>query len=51
MKTDVLYQNLQRLPAVLQQEVSDFVGFLLTKYSVQDMSLKPRAGCMKAPSP
>jgi hypothetical protein len=32
MNTDTLYQNVQRLPVSLQQEVSDFVGFLLAKY-------------------
>ncbi|GHT95948.1 hypothetical protein FACS1894141_5460 [Spirochaetia bacterium] len=56
MKTATLYQNVQRLPASQQQEVSDFVSFLLNKYPLQDVSgqkssgylvRKPRAGCMK----
>ncbi|MFP3043193.1 DUF2281 domain-containing protein [Treponema primitia] len=49
MKTDALYQNVQRLPVSLQQEVSDFVGFLLAKYptSAGQSDRKPRAGCMK----
>ena len=50
MKTAALYQNVQRLPASLQQEVSDFVSFLLNKYSPQEAvqgAVKPRAGCMK----
>jgi hypothetical protein len=46
MKTAVLYQNVQRLPDSLQQEVNDFVNFLLNKYSTQNV-IKPRAGCMK----
>jgi hypothetical protein len=45
METAGLYQNVQRLPASLQQEVSDFVSFLLSKYPVPDV--KPHAGCMK----
>jgi hypothetical protein len=46
METAALYQNVQRLPTSLQQEVSDFVSFLLTKYPAQD-ARKPHAGCMK----
>jgi hypothetical protein len=50
--------KIERLPVSLQQEVSDFVSFLLNKYlqqeaeqeagqeAVQD-AVKPRAGCMK----
>jgi hypothetical protein len=45
METAALYQHVQRLPASLQQEVSDFVSFLLNKYPAPDV--KPRAGCMK----
>jgi hypothetical protein len=50
MTTAILYQNVQRLPASLQQEVSDYVVFLLNKYSPKDLAqnaLRPRAGCMK----
>lgn len=45
MNIAALYQDVQRLPNSLQQEVSDFVGFLLNKYPTEDV--KPRAGCMK----
>jgi hypothetical protein len=38
--------KIERLPVSLQQEVSDFVSFLLNKYQQQD-AVKPRAGCMK----
>jgi hypothetical protein len=49
MKAAALYQNVQRLPDSLQQEVSDFVSFLLNKYPTRDIDkpTKPRAGCMK----
>ncbi|MHC6201885.1 type II toxin-antitoxin system VapB family antitoxin [Breznakiellaceae bacterium SP9] len=49
MKTETLYQNVQRLPAGLRQEVNDFVSFLLAKHSKETDQLirKPHAGCMK----
>ncbi|MDR0877732.1 MAG: DUF2281 domain-containing protein [Treponema sp.] len=46
MQTAALYENVQRLPAPQQQEISDFVSFLLNKYPSQN-TVKPRAGCMK----
>jgi hypothetical protein len=46
MKTATLYQDVQRLPVSLQQEVSNFVSFLLTKYPIQD-ARKPHTVCMK----
>jgi hypothetical protein len=50
MKTTALYENVQQLPAALQQEVNDFISFLLNKYAAQNSGSpvhKPRAGCMK----
>ena len=39
-------QKIERMPLSLQQEVSDFVSFLLNKEAQQD-AVRPRAGCMK----
>jgi hypothetical protein len=39
--------KIERLPPALQQEVSDFVSFLLNKYPALDAAPHPRAGCMK----
>jgi hypothetical protein len=40
-----LYQNVRRLPVQIQQELNDYVNFLLAKYSKN--TVRPRAGCMK----
>jgi hypothetical protein len=45
-QTALLQEKLRLLPPVGQQEVADYVDFLLLKYKSQK-SVKPRAGCMK----
>ncbi|GHV87432.1 hypothetical protein AGMMS50255_7280 [Spirochaetia bacterium] len=39
-------KKIEQMPLSLQQEVGDFVSFLLNKYPSQD-AVRPRAGCMK----
>ena len=46
MEAKVLEQKVKQLPFEARQEVSDYVDFLLYKYSVRK-PVKPYAGCMK----
>ena len=46
METSVLYQKVHQLPFSMQQELLDYVEFLLRKSHDRTLR-KPRAGCMK----
>ena len=46
METIVLEQKVKQLPPQARRAVSDYVDFLLFKYSVGQL-VKPFAGCMK----
>ncbi|MDR3366230.1 MAG: DUF2281 domain-containing protein [Prevotellaceae bacterium] len=47
METSVLYQKIHQLPLAKQQEVADYVEFLLSKSRTRPARKKPRAGFMK----
>ena len=48
MATDqLLLQEFNKLPASLQQEVLDFVGYLSSKYKTKRTTTKRKAGSMK----
>jgi hypothetical protein len=44
--TGKMYEKIHQLPPKIQQELSDYIEFLLQKYQV-DTSKKPFFGCMK----
>jgi len=44
--TDVLEEKVRKLPLQARQEASDYIDYLIYKYSV-DIKVKPRAGFMK----
>ena len=49
MTTMILERKMNRLPSAIQQEVSDYIDFLLYKYRINSKIAQPqpRAGCMK----
>jgi len=46
METTILERKVKQLPKEMRKEVSDYVDFLLYKYSIHK-AVKPRSGCMK----
>ncbi|MDR1681004.1 MAG: DUF2281 domain-containing protein [Prevotellaceae bacterium] len=47
MEISVLYEKVHQLPFSMQQEVLDYIEFLLHKSHQHISSRKPFAGCMK----
>jgi hypothetical protein len=47
MTNTVLYTRISLLPKSVQDEVSDFVEFLIQKQKSMEAKVHPKAGCMK----
>ncbi len=47
MNKTTLYTKISLLPKSMQDEVSDFVEFLIQKQKSSNLKVHPKAGCMK----
>lgn len=47
MTNTALYTKISSLPQPLQNEIVDYVEFLIQKYNRQNSKIHPKAGCMK----
>ena len=47
MTNTALYTKISSLPKSIQDEVSDFVEFLIQKQTPKKARIHPKAGCMK----
>ncbi len=47
MTNTVLYNKISALPSNLQNELMDYMEFLISKYKEKKQTLHPKAGCMQ----